>query len=298
MPAAFGALVIIYLIILLTGLPPSVTATELFSPFHWSAGRLMPTIGHALLLGLLVLSAVRIAFRSGRFNKPWTGKGFLRPLVPGLFLALGFILFLAAEAFFRDLVLNSSVSFEAFRILDMTFMSLAGLIAVVMLLTVPVLLFMRAIRMMREWPRRECLTVTGVTALLLPLACLLFTRCSFLSIAWVVVMLAAVILWQRKSYSEVTLMILFSLATGLYTTSLILRYSDLREERNMKVMAVSLANDNDMVAEGMLIDIWPALESDTVLARLVRTETVTAADINAVYRYLEDGFFLRVLGEL
>ncbi len=291
MPAAFGALVIIYLIILLTGLPPSVTATELFSPFHWSAGRLMPTIGHALLLGLLVLSAVRIAFRSGRFNKPWTGKGFLRPLVPGLFLALGFILFLAAEAFFRDLVLNSSVSFEAFRILDMTFMSLAGLIAVVMLLTVPVLLFMRAIRMMREWPRRECLTVTGVTALLLPLACLLFTRCSFLSIAWVVVMLAAVILWQRKSYSEVTLMILFSLATGLYTTSLILRYSDLREERNMKVMAVSLANDNDMVAEGMLIDIWPALESDTVLARLVRTETVTAADINAVYRYLEDGFF-------
>ena len=290
-PVAFAALAMCYVIILLTGLPPSVESTELFSPFHWSAGRLMPTVGHALLLGLLILSGVRLTFRNGKFNEAWDGKGLKKYAVPGAVMLAGFILFLAAEACFRDLVLNSDISFEAFRILDMTFMSLAGFISVMLLMTVPVILFMRASRMMREWRVAECISVTGISALALPLACLLVPECSLWSMVWVLLMLLAIILWQRRSYSEVSLMVLFSVLTGIYATILILKYSGLKEDRNMKVMAISLANDNDMVAEGMLIDMWPALKGDTVLAGLVSRETITGADISAVYRYLEDGYF-------
>ena len=291
MPVAFAALIVIYGVILLTGLPPSVESTELFSPFHWSAGRLMPTVGHALLLGLLVLSGIRLTFRNGRFNEPWDGKGLMKYAVPAAVMLTGFILFVVAEACFRDLVLNSAISFEAFRILDMTFMSLAGFISVMLLMTVPVILFMRASRMMREWTVSEALAVTGVTALVLPLACMLIPECCPWSLVWVLLMVLAIMLWQRRSYSEVSLMVLFSVLTGMYATTLILRYTDQKEDRNMKVMAISLANDNDMVAEGMLIDMWPALASDSVLAGLVSRETITAADINAVYRYLEDGYF-------
>ena len=289
--AAFSALLILYAVVLLTGLPPSVEATELFSPFHWSAGSLMPTAGHALLLGILILSAIRLTFRSGKFNEPWTGKGLMRHLGPGSVMTLAFILFLVAEAAFRDLVLNSAISFEAFRILDMTFMSLAGFISVLLLLTIPVTLFMRGFRMMREWSAGECIAVTGAAALVLPLACLLVTDCNIWSIAWLLLVVAVIMLWQRKAYSDVSLMILFSVLTGMYATNLIINYSGLKEDRNMKVMAISLANDNDMVAEGMLIDMWPAIAADTVLARLVRKEDVTSADIYAVYRYLEDGYF-------
>ena len=290
-PVAFAALAMCYVLILLTGLPPSVESTELFSPFHWSAGRLMPTVGHALLLGLLILSGVRLTFRNGKFNEAWDGKGLKKYAVPGAVMLAGFILFLAAEACFRDLVLNSDISFEAFRILDMTFMSLAGFISVMLLMTVPVMLFMRASRMMREWRVAECISVTGISALALPLACLLVPECSLWSMVWVLLMLLAIILWQRRSYSEVSLMVLFSVLTGIYATIIILKYSGLKEDRNMKVMAISLANDNDMVAEGMLIDMWPALKDDTVLAGLVSRETITGADISAVYRYLEDGYF-------
>jgi signal transduction histidine kinase len=291
MPVAFAILLIIYAVILITGLPPSVESTELFSPFHWSAGRLMPTVGHTLLLGLLILSGIRLIFRNGKFNEPWAGKGVMRFSVPGAVMLAGFVLFLAAEAGFRDLVLNSAINFEAFRILDMTFMSLAGFISVMLLMTVPVILFMRASRMMREWKIAESLAVTGVTALLLPLSYLLIPGCSPWSLVWVMLMVLAVMLWQRRSYSEVSLMVLFSVLTGMYATTLILRYSDQKEDRNMKVMAISLANDNDMVAEGMLIDMWPALKNDTVLGGLVSREKITATDINAIYRYLEDGYF-------
>lgn len=288
---AFGTLLAVYIFILIIGLPPSVSSTGLFSPFHWSAGWLLPTVGHVLLFGILILSGIRYAFRSGRFGSPWNGKGLMRLLVPGLTLAAGFLLFLMAEAYFRDLVLNSAISFEAFRILDMTFMSLAGIVSVMILLTVPVILFMRASRMMKEWTLRETVIITAGELVILPLACLLGSDCNGWSILWVLVMLTAIIVWQRKAYSEVSLAIIFSVITAMLSTALIIRYSILKEERNMKVMAISLASDNDMVAEGMLIDMWPALEEDTVLAGLVRKENITPADINSVYRYLEDGYF-------
>ena len=288
---AFIALLAAYGVLLLTGLPRSVTSTELFSPFNWSAGRLMPTVGHVLLLGILILSGIRFTFRSGRFSKPWTGQGIFRYLVPGVMLATGFVIFLLVEAYFRDLVVNSAISFEAYRILDMTFMSLAGIVSVMLLLTIPVILIMRTFRMMNGWPLREILAVAGGTVLLLPLACLSGTGCNGWSILWVLVMVTTIFIWQRKSYSEVSLAIIFSVITALLSTALIIKYSIIREERNMKVMAISLASDNDMVAEGMIIDMWTALEGDTVLARMVKKEIITPGDINSVYRYLEDGYF-------
>lgn len=66
----------------------------------------------------------------------------------------------------------------------------------------------------------------------------------------------------------------------------------------MKVMAISLASDNDMVAEGMIIDMWTALEGDTVLARMVKKEIITPGDINSVYRYLGGWLLLWLLGKL
>jgi signal transduction histidine kinase len=287
----FGILLAIYGILLITGLPPSVGSMQLFSPFYWSAGSLMPTVGHAILLGLLILSGIRFTFMSGRFNTPWNGKGFSRTLIPGLTLASGFILFLLTEAYFRDLILNSAISFEAFRILEMTFMSLAGIVSVMLLMTVPVILIMRAFRMMKEWTPGVNLAVTGVALMVLPLACLLGAGCNGWSIVWILIMVTAIMLWQRKTYSEVSLMIVFSVMTAILSTALIIRYSILKEEKNMKVMAISLASDNDMVAEGMIMDMWPAIQSDTVLSGLVKKEIITSADINSVYRYLEDGYF-------
>ncbi|MCK7532869.1 MAG: hypothetical protein MZV63_18445 [Marinilabiliales bacterium] len=104
------------------------------------------------LLGLLIVSGLKLLFRSGSFNSPWNGQGFRRLAAPASMIAAGYIFFVAGEALFKDLVLNSAISFEAFKILDMTFMSLAGFIAVMLLLTVPMILFLKAGRMMKEWP--------------------------------------------------------------------------------------------------------------------------------------------------
>ncbi|MBE0678487.1 MAG: HAMP domain-containing protein, partial [Bacteroidales bacterium] len=288
---AFGALTLIYATVLLTGIPPSVRSTELFSPFLWSAGRLLPSVGHAMLLALLIVSGLKLIFRSRSFNSPRDGEGYRVLAAPAAFIAAGYAGFIAGEALLRVLVLNSAINFEAFKILDMSFMSLAGFITVMLLFTVPVILFLRAGRMMKEWQLKKSLLTICVASLVLPLTCLLLSHCSIQGIVYVIILLFTVILWQRRSTSDVSMIVLFSVLTGIFTTSLVIRYTEIREDNNMKVMAISLANDNDMVAEGMLMDMWPSLSNDTLLKGMISIESITAADINRVYRYLEDNYF-------
>lgn len=288
---AFGAMMIVYATVVLTGLPPSVNSTELFSPFLWSAGRLIPSVGHALLLGLLVVSVLKLIFRSGSFNTQVSGEGLRGILTPVAFMAAGFAGFIAGEALLRDMVLNSAISFEAFKILDMSFMSLAGLIASVLFFTVPVILFLRAGRMMKSLELKRSLLAVAAASLVLPLACLLPGTCSLQGILYILLLLFTIILWQRRASPDVTVIVIFSVLTAIFTTSLILRYSDTRESNNMRVMAISLANDNDMVAEGMLIDMWPLLSSDSTLITKLTKDRITAEDRNAVFRYLEDNYF-------
>ena len=290
-PVAFALLLLIYLILLVTGMPPSVNSTGLFSPFHWSAGRLLPSVGHALLLGLFIASGLKLVFRSEEFSQPARGVRNRQFAGAGLLMAAGFAAFLAGEALFRDLVLDSAISFRAYRILDISFMSVAGFIAVMLLLSAPVILFMRAFMMLKEWPLKTVLLVAGAAAAVLPIACLIMKHCSPWGVIYILALAGTVLLWQRKEYSIPSLLIAFSVLTALFSTFLVLKYSDIKEDRNMEVMAISLANDNDMVAEDMLIDMWPDLKNDTILARMMKRETVTAADINSVYRYLEDAYF-------
>jgi hypothetical protein len=55
LPFGLAALLLVYVVILITGLPPSVRSTELFSPFFWSAGMLLPSVGQMNLLGLFLI---------------------------------------------------------------------------------------------------------------------------------------------------------------------------------------------------------------------------------------------------
>ncbi len=290
-PVSLAALMLIYAIMLLTGIPPSVRSTEIFSPLLWSQGPLLPSIGHAMLLGLLVISGMKLIFRSRSFNTPRDGAGYRALAVPVLFMAAGYMAFFAGEALLRDLVLNSAINFEAFRILDMSFLSLVGFVTVMMFFTATVILFLQAGRMMKEWKMSKTLLAIAAASIVLPPASFLLTDCSIQALLYVVILLFTIILWQRRSSPDVTVIVLFSVLTAIFATWLIIRYSDTREDSNMKVMAISLANDNDMVAEGMLIDMWPLLKEDTVLTGMIAHEQISAAEINGVYRYLEDKYF-------
>jgi two-component system nitrogen regulation sensor histidine kinase NtrY len=280
LPTGLAAMLLVYIVILFTGLPPSVRSTELFSPFLWSAGRFLPSVGHVTLLGLVLVSGLNIFLRKDIFNSPLKSNSLRGLAGPGALIILGFLFFLAGEALFRNLVLNSAINFEAYKIIDLSFMSLAGFLSILLILSIPLFFFLRAYRMMAELSVRINLA-----------ACLTVTDCSFWGILCVVLLAGITLLWQRKSHSMMTLILAFAGLTGIFSTALIIKYSVLKEEQNLKVMAISLASDNDMIAEDMLMDLWPELKNDTTLVQMMNKEQFSDADINNVYRYLEDKYF-------
>ncbi|HWR75513.1 MAG TPA: HAMP domain-containing sensor histidine kinase, partial [Bacteroidales bacterium] len=232
-----------------------------------------------------------ILLRKEYFNSPVKGTSLSSLAGPAALLVSGFIFFLAGEALFRDLVLNSAISFEAYKIIDLSFMSLAGFLSILLILSTPLYFFLRAYRMMAGISVRLNLAVTAAASLILPVACLTVTDCSFWGILCIVLFACTTLLWQRKSYSMLTLIAAYAGIAGIFSTALVIKYSVLKEEQNLKVMAISLANDNDMVAEDMLIDLWPVLKNDTSLAAMMGREQFSDADISNVYRYLEDKYF-------
>lgn len=288
---AVGALIVFYALTLIAGLPPSVSSTELFSPFLYSSGLLIPSVGHLMLLGMLPVAGFGFYLRNEPVRMVEKVHSFRDLLKPGIHMASGFLLFLLSEALFRDIILNSAINFEAFKILDLTFMSLAGFIAILILISFPAVLFLRAFILTEKLPLKVNLLLTAATALVLPLLCLAGIKCSLWGIVYISVLVLTILFWRRSSLSLISLIAIFAGLTGIYSTGLISECSEQKEDKKLKVMAISLANDNDMVAEALLIDLWPALKGDTVLGAMMKKESYSPQEIDAVYNYLEDKYF-------
>ncbi|MCI0522735.1 MAG: HAMP domain-containing protein, partial [Bacteroidales bacterium] len=289
--SAVTALIVFYAVTLVAGLPPSVSSTELFSPFLYSSGLLIPSVGHLVLLGILPIAGFGFYLRNEPVRLVEKGESLRSLIKPGVLMASGFALFLMAENLFRDIILNSAINFEAFKILELTFMSLAGFLSVLILISVPAVLFLRTFIITERLSLKVNMLMTATSALVLPVLCLTGIRCSFWGILYVSVLVLTILLWRRSSLSLISLIAMFSGLTSIYSTGMISAFAEQKEDKELKVMAISLANDNDMVAEALLIDLWPQLRDDSVLEVMMKRESFAPPDIDDVFKYLEDNYF-------
>lgn len=289
--AGSSALLLLYLVPLVAGLPESVRSTELFSPFFWSAGKILPSVGHLVLLGIVLLSILNMIIHHGLNVLPGKGENLKGIYMPGVLMLAGFVTFIAAEILFSDLVVNSAVNFEAYKILDISFMSFAGFISILLVLALPVILFIRAYQIMADMSVRTNLTVTALAAIVLIPGCLFIKEYTCWGSLYIIILSGSVLFLQRRSLPLLSLIVVYALLTGIFSTFMILKFSEMKEDKNLKVMAITLANDNDMVAENMLIDLWPPISADSTLAAMMKKEEYSSEDLSSIYRYLQTKYF-------
>jgi signal transduction histidine kinase len=284
-------LILPYIVVLITGMPGSVGSTELFSPLIYSAGTLLPTPGHLLIMSVLLISVISIIFKNSPVKVREENCKPSQLAMPVLLVLLAFSSFIAVEALFRDIISNSAINFEAYKILDISFLSLAGFVTVVILLAVPVILFIRAFRLIHTLPLKKNFAVLLTGFLIMPVAYLTGMGCCLSGLFYIIAVALLILAWIRNPFPQISLVVLFATITAIFTASVIIKYSNLRENENLKVMAVTLASDNDPVAESLLIDLWPVIENDSLLSAMMDRELFSPADINTVYRYLQGEYF-------
>ncbi len=292
----FVVFAMVYLVILLTGKPLSFYVTALFSPYGFTLNKFIPSLGHLLIISILLAVFSWVFLRYTSF-KPWLSgnrlKDYFLLLVLLLPVALVFILY---QAIFSSLIVNSNINFETYRALELNLLSAVGYATMILLFFVPVSFLMKIFRTMNQRGFRTVLFATGTLLLVFLAGSLFYPRLLIPSVLLFTITTTGVWITQKRSTGVFNIAVIFSMVLGLWSLYLITILSEQKTTENLKIQAVTYSTENDPEAEYSLLDIWPEISGDEILAGMMTVEYFGRDDFNKITDYLHDTYFDGYLG--
>jgi signal transduction histidine kinase len=286
-----GLLILVYLIVLLSKKPAVLSQTSLFSPFRYTMNGFIPSLGHLLMLSILISFLSYLAFSVLRDHDRIKRTDISRWYNLALLLLPGSLLFGLYHKVISHLVFNSNINFETYRVLNLDLFSLAGFTVIVLLFTVPLLYILLLFRC------RNCPSPYGVClaalASLLPYPILFGSELlPFLAIS-LLYFSVVVILWFLSTHgaSRLNRSVIVSLVLAIYSLIIIAWFSEKKNEENIKIQLLTYSTENDPTAEHLLLDIWPVISADSTLRRMMDRPYFGTDDFNSILSYLHDRYF-------
>jgi len=266
--------------------------TQLFSGYLISFGRYIPSLGHLMVLSILlaVLSFIFYMFIPLRIHDIESITG--RIALISVFLVTGVIIFLACHLTFAKLIFDSNIVFEPYRVLELTPGTLAGYITIMVLISVPVIFLIKVVMESADCLSRKVLTGLFVVSLIfMGLVALLMRTDSLVLMIFYASMLPATWFSLMKKTITFNLILFVSVFFSLYALYYVINLSEQKSLEQRKVLAVAYSTEHDPVAEHLLIDMWPSLSSDTILRKMVCREFATQNEIDTITHYLHNAYF-------
>lgn len=279
----------VYLVVLLLRRPSILFATDLFSAYKYSMNDFIPTLGHLLMLSVLisVMSVTLYNF----INAGKTGSNKPGYLIVTLFLIPSALLVVIFNSMFSHLVFNSNINFETYKVLDLDLFSLAGFVSVLLLVTLPYLYTLKVFRSLGD-PGFKTVLFSAVSASLVFVPFHIKDIPAFAAIS-VFFLAGTLTIWilNRRSGNIFTRLVAISLILGLYSLFIVTRQSERKSEENVKIELVTYSTENDPTAEHFLLDMWPVISSDTVLRNLMDVIFFENDDAVQISDYLHSKYF-------
>ncbi len=289
--AGLAAFVLLYAFILFAGKPEVIFRTGLFSPYVFSLNSFIPTLGNLLLLSILGIVLSYIIYKHLHFREI-SGKNKAKDFVViTLLLSAGALSASLLHILFKQLITDSNISFETFKVLKLSFFSIAGFSSIILLSLIPVSFILKACRTSRDCESRKLL-LPFVTSMAVPV---LFFYNDFLALLIVLVIYSVLVVFTRLIIRRETGLfnttVIFSVILGLYSLYMITVFSEKKTTENLKIQALSFSTENDPEAEHLLLDIWPEISSDSTLTAMMNVSFFTQSDFNNISTYLHDNYF-------
>ena len=283
-------LIVIYLIVLLFKIPAVTRQTELFLPYKYSMNPVIPSLGHFLLLSIM-MSFLSFVFYRYASLKIKTVKSLVPYLKTVLLMVPGALLFALFQKLFSNLVYDSNINFETFKVLDMNLSSLTGYVSVAFLFCVPVLYTIKVLRELNRYDTRVIMPGFMTPALMfIPL----FYRkpeLLFPIILLYVALTLTVWIFEKRFTNTFNKTVIFSLIFGLYSLFITTYFSEKKNEDNNRIQLVAYSTEIDPVAEHLLLDMWPKISGDSILSNLMDVKFFEKDDVDSISDYLHDNYF-------
>lgn len=274
-------------------MPPQLESITLFSPFTFASSKWFPSLADLLITSGFVFFLAFVIYYHFDLNIGYLRKKpAVKHVVQFIYVFILGVTFQCICLLIRSLVLDSSINFEIYRVLNLGVNTFIGLSIIALLFSSWALLFDKMVTLLNPG--------AGIKGKVLYLV--LFILIVTLS-GWVIsggmqllVILSAVIIsmvmtWIRYStslkfkYSTFVLLILLFSLLNLY---LVVHYSRVKQNNTKQVLAVDLSAEHDPVAELLLKEIENQITTDELLRDYVLDPFT---DIQLIYDHLAREYF-------
>ncbi len=288
LPVVFIVLLVIKYAMARWSIPGSFYSLSLFSPYYFAYSDWIPSLGDLFILSVFLffffyLLWIVIPVKKKKITK-WVAPGWI---FTGIFLSGLF--FNGVVELLYQLIMNSSLSFEPFKVLSINAYSVIGLISIGMIFMAFVLLTDRVLERINILNVKTILIILAGAILAYPVSLYLFGFHIHYSV-FVAFLLLLLALWLKRKSVYVALLLVSAL-TGLFVTWYIMDLSLGKEKQHMKVMAVNLGAEHDPVAELMMSDISTLIQHDPELEFIMKKGSFTHRDMDNIFQYLTMRFF-------
>ena len=296
--AMFTVLALVYFALLFTRRPEVIFHTGLFSSYNFSLNAFIPSLGHLMLLGIFsaLFAFCFYKYLPERRDAQDSKKdhfGVIIAFLSSAAMAVGLVHYL-----FIHLVADSNISFESYRVLNLSLLSAVGYLSIFLFSLVPVFIILKLTGIIGEAGKKSFI-IPMILSLLIPAAMFFREPVSLLVAGVYYCGLVTLILFTTgKKLAYFSLTVLFSALLGLYSLYVVTFYTEEKNTENLKIQALSFSTENDPEAEHLLLDMWPVITSDTILKIMMTKDIFGQADIgniqkdaNTVITYLQDNYF-------
>jgi signal transduction histidine kinase len=277
--------------------PKVFYSLELFKPQYFATAE-VPSLGDLLLWAIVILSTILIFYKSFTFSTSSLQNKWLLRLKIILRLSVVMIFFYGLFFLIRSLIINSTISFEANKLLLFDSYSFFGYIIIMLLFTAFSLYFDKIIALYREHISfKEFILIFLILSVLWPIGHLLDRNPVPIFPTIFLIFLGISLIYIRfklKPAYTYSALIFIVFCYSIYTVYIVTKYSSLRDYNQKKVLAYSLSTERDHVAEYILTNIDKKLRNDSALFRMISKRDI---DLNRIYDYLKrsylEGYFER-----
>jgi two-component system, NtrC family, nitrogen regulation sensor histidine kinase NtrY len=265
---------------------------DLFQPQNMAINQIIPSLGDLILWCLALFFAVYLLYKN---FKPYRVHSYSKlskyifVSIVSLFISLAF---LSMNSLLKNMIFNSSISFEANKVLLLTFYSFLGYLTIMMLFVSFGFVVDCLTGIISDITNFKTFViifsvVQGITYLTYDLITGSFEFFPIIFILLLVLLIGYFRIKLKTSYQFSGLVIIVFLFST-YTVDRVLELTLIKTRSETKVLASNLSNQHDQVAEYMFEDFSAKISKDSVVSNILFAPFI---DELSLKDYLDKNYF-------
>jgi len=269
---------------------PNRGLIELFSPEVYAHSMINPSLGDYLVNALLFFTLILLVYRqlSGKVEEYTIRFKFIWGAITSAFVWGSFIL---TDSLFASLVMHSTITFETYRIFNLSIFSILGYIAISLWIASSFLLIDLWVRSFRKHFDESKLALVALFGFFIAFAIAIVsgTMPSVYGMLWSVSTFS-ILFWirYREMPFSTSWFIIVLCLLSFYSVFQVSDFTFRKDQEVRKVLAINLSNERDPVAEMLFSSLEKRLESDTIISHYL--ENIQNHDIE-MFGYLQNAYF-------